>query len=46
MGIDHRSFDVLVTEQFLNGWDIIAVLKHYRLFMDSDFGAAPQIGTR
>ena len=30
MGVDHGRFDVLVPEQFLNGSDIIAVLKHMR----------------
>ena len=27
MGIDHCGFDILVTEKFLNGVDIIACLK-------------------
>ena len=27
MGIPHRSFDVLVPEQFLNGSDVVAVLQ-------------------
>ena len=30
MGVDHGSFEVLVPEQFLNGSDIIAVLKQMR----------------
>ena len=28
MGVDHGGFHVFVTEQFLNGSDIIAILKH------------------
>jgi len=27
MGIDHRGADILVTEQFLDGPDVVAVLK-------------------
>ncbi len=28
MGVDHGGFHVFVTEQFLNGSDIIGILKH------------------
>ena len=27
MGIQHRSFDVLVPEQFLNGSDVVAIFE-------------------
>ncbi len=28
MGVDHDGFHIFVTEQFLNGSDILAILKH------------------
>jgi hypothetical protein len=27
MGIDHRGFDILVAEEFLDGMDVVAVLE-------------------